>query len=703
MTVTPDDDAIRFDSLEDMLAASLQAIRPPERLTVSEAASKYHFVNLPGTHVGFFSMERTPYLREPQDTLQSLQFTGVVFAGPARAGKSVMHLNWLTTTAICDPADMMFVQMTQSTARNWSKSDFDRLVRESPEVRKRMTPGRMNDNTHDKTFLSGMRVEIKWPAISELSSKTIPRLGLLDYDRMPEDIDGEGNPFDLTRKRAETFQEFGMCMAESSPGYEISDPKWAPSTPHEAPPTKGILALYNRGDRRRWYWQCPSCSEAFEPDFKHLSWPTVEEYPDKMDRAERVEMICPHNGCAIKHEQKRALNIGGRWLRDGETWNADGTITGTPRRSDIASFWLKGPAAGFATWKTLVLKWLTANEEYNRTGSEESLKTTVNTDQGEPYKPKALDAARLPEALKDRIEDWGGSAEAPVVPDGVRFLIKTVDVQARAFVVQTHGVTAAGDFPIIETKKLRNSATLNDRGERLPIDPAARPEDWDVLIEELEQTYPLADDSGRRMAIKIMGCDSGGKAGVTPRAYSFWRRLRDRGDGSHARFHLIKGEGKPDQPRIQTKFPDSNRKDRNAGARGDVPVEFVNTNMLKDQVSAMLGRDIEAPDGIHFGRVRFPAWAEDWLFAQLTAEIRMPNGAWMNPSQKRNEAWDLLVYAVALSMHPSIKIEFVDWTKPPGWAADWDANSLVSAPGQDRRFSTPRSGRSLSDIAGDLG
>ena len=27
----------------------------------------------------------------------------------------------------------------------------------------------------------------------------------------------------------------------------------------------GILSLYNRGDRRRWYWPCPHCGEYFQP------------------------------------------------------------------------------------------------------------------------------------------------------------------------------------------------------------------------------------------------------------------------------------------------------------------------------------------------------------------------------------------------------------------------------------------------------
>jgi phage terminase large subunit GpA-like protein len=148
-----------------------------------------------------------------------------------------------------------------------------------------MVPGRQNDNVHDKRFLSGMRLLIKWPTISELSGKTIPRLWLFDYDRMADNIDKEGDPFDLTRKRAQTYRRFGMTVAESSPGREVENPKWMPTSPHEAPPTRGILALYNRGDRRRWYWRCPQCNDPFEGDFKLLRYPQTSA--DPMDAASR--------------------------------------------------------------------------------------------------------------------------------------------------------------------------------------------------------------------------------------------------------------------------------------------------------------------------------------------------------------------------------------------------------------------------------
>lgn len=692
---------MKYESLEDMLVAAAEAVRPAERITVSEAAERYHIVKNPGQHEGPFSLEKAPYLVEPMDVLTSLDFEGMVFIGPARTGKSAMFINWLCHTAITDPTDMMIVHMAQHTAREWSQTDLAKAIRNSPELKKRMTPGRQNDNVFDKHFISGMRLGITWPTITNLSGKTIPKTWIMDYDREPIDIDKEGDKWTLTKKRSDTFGRYRMNVAETSPGHPVNDPKWMPETPHEAPPCDGLLSVYNDGDRRRWYWRCPQCKSAFEPHRKHLVFPDSD---DPMECAEQVVMVCPNDGFPMEPEMQRELNLGGRWVKEGQMWVPHerltgpdtGKLVGEARRSPIASFWMFGPAAAFTDWGKLVYRLRAAQLKFDKTGSEESEKTVITTDFGEAYVLKATQAARLPEELKDRAEDWGGSAEYPVVPEDVVFLIKTADVQSNAFVIQTHGFTAEGDVAFVDMKKLRKSESVDDNGERLPLDPAARQEDWDLLIAEIEQTYPLNDGSGRQMQIKMMGCDSGGKAGVTARAYNFWRKLRTERPELAARFHLIKGTVSKGAPRISVTWPDSNRKDRHAGARGEIPVQLVQTNEIKDQVSAMLGR---AEPG---GRMRFPIWAKDWLYTQLTTEVRDHKG-WSNPSRRRNEALDLVVYAIALSLHPDINFERINWESPPGFAKDWDDNLLVFGEGEEPNFRPKPMDTDIADLASRLG
>lgn len=703
-----------FLSLEDMIVEAFSAMRPSERLTVTQAAERFHIIRQPGAHSGPWSVKKTPYMAEPQDTLTSLDFTAECFVGPARTGKSASGMNWIVHTVTSDPADMMIVHMTQHTGRDWSKSDLEKMLRHSPEVKKLVTPGRNNDNTFDKEFISGMRLTITWPTANNLSGKTLPRAILMDYDRMPDNIDNEGNAFDLTRKRTTTYKRFGMTLCESSPNpdKEISDPKWTPKTPHQAPPIAGIFEIYNRGDRRWWYWKCLQCGDTFCASFKDFRYPDSDDF---MESAEQVYLPCPHCGFPIKPSMKEELNEKGRWVKDGQIWLPDGKIvdrTGMKAaRSDIASFWLKGPAAAYQDWSSLVLEYLRAEQTYEDTQDETPLRKTITADQGEYYIAKARQSVRKPDELKERAEDWGSSQQEPLVHPEIRFLIATIDVQSTSFVVQVQGFTEHGDMIIIDGFKIRKSARLDADGDPLPVAPFVFKEDWHQIKEAvIDKTYPLGDGSGRHMAIKVVGCDTGGEKGGTFNAYEYWRKLKKDGDGLHRRFVLLKGEGSKTAPRALVRWPESKSQDKMAAARGDIPVLFLNSNPLKDIVSGMLDRRIVDEGEIEQGgMIRFASWFEDWFYSQMTNEVRTTKG-WENTSKRRNEVFDLAYYAIGIALRPhdrtvpyvDIQVDRIDWeTNTPAWALPWNENELVFYP--EKQGNPNQTGKRSSSGFAELG
>lgn len=692
-----------FKSIESMVVVAAEAVRPPERLTVSQAAEKYRFLNNPGSYVGPWKNSMTPYLVEPMDTLTSHEYEGMIFVGSSQSGKTDMFVNFLVHTVMCDPVDMMLIQTAQATARDFSMRRVDRLFRHSKQVGAKLIQKREADNVFDKRFSSGMLLTLSWPSINELSGRPVPRLWLTDYDRMSQDVDGEGTPYALAKARATTFRSHGMVAAESSPGFVINDPLWSPKTKHEAPPTEGILALYNSGDRRKWYWRCVSCFNAFEPSWVNMSYPSSV---DIQEAAEAAVMVCPHCGQRYsqepsdvpgKQEMNQLYTNGGHaaWIGEGQTWTLRGPIVGDRVRTKTASFWMEGVAAVFNDWSNLVSSYLNAEKEYEDTGSEQTLKTVVNTKLGLPYLPKQQAMARMPETIRARARDYGKQ----VVPWGVRFLIACVDVQKNRFVVQVHGIGSEKDVWIVDRFEVKYSKrTQEDRaGQLCYINPGAYPEDWRLLQQEVMlKTYPLADESGRHMPIRMTFCDSGGKEGVTQNAYNFVRWLRkgyEEGvppsekdmypwkSGMAPRFQLLKGDPNVGSPRVRLGFPDSQRKDRHAGARGEIPVLFINVNVMKNVVDKMLDRSDPG------GRINFPQWLDANFYKELVVEIKNKDGKWENPNKYRNESWDLLVYCASGILHNEIAIEHIDWDRPPLWAAEWDKNELVFDPnGENKPF-----------------
>ncbi|WP_252403651.1 terminase gpA endonuclease subunit [Escherichia coli] len=407
---------------------------PPRRMPISEAVKKFMRVPKGAGNSVPWDPELTPYIIEPMNCLASREYDAVIFVGPARTGKTIGLIDgWIVYTIVCDPSDMLVVQMTEDKAREHSKKRLDRTFRSSAAVKKRMSPRRNDNNVHDKTFRDGSFLKIGWPSVNIMSSSDYRFVALTDYDRFPENIDSEGDGFSLASKRTTTFMSAGMTLVESSPGRDICDSKWRRKSPHEAPPTTGILSLYNRGDRRRWYWSCPHCGEYFQPAMDAMTGYRNE--PDPFKASEAAYLLCPHCSGIITAEKKRELNSAGVWLREGQVIDRNGNVSGEPRRSRIASFWMEGPAAAYQTWAQLVYKLLTAEQEYEATGSEETLRAVINTDWGLPYLPRASMEQRKSELLEQRAEPVPSRS----VPDGINFLVATVDVQAgrhRRFVVQ---------------------------------------------------------------------------------------------------------------------------------------------------------------------------------------------------------------------------------------------------------------------------
>ncbi|TXH56559.1 MAG: terminase [Desulfurellales bacterium] len=662
-----------------------QMYLPPEDITVSEGIARTLV-----TAGGAYKPQLTPYMSGPADMLDSRRYSTVVFLGPGRTGKTVTLIDgWIARNVRYAPGDMLVVQASQDLARYYSKIRISRMIESSPEVRARLSPRRQDDNTFDKVFRSGMVLSIGWPSGAQLSGRDFRYVAATEYDLAADDVDDEGSLYALASKRIETYLSAGKIVLESSVRREYRDANWrAPAgSPHMAPPATGITGLYNSGTRCWYYWRCPDCHEwiALNPDV-HVMFglPPMEQIVSDLADADPGEWArdfavvgCRHCGGAIREQSKRALNVGGAWVPDGCSIRGAGEIQGEARETKIASFHISSVAAAYQSWAALLEKYAVAIQAYIRTGDEVDIKSTVNLDQGRAYLPLSVRRQRDNNALQARDESW----PEQTVPEGVRFLTAQIDIQAGKtprFVIQVHGVGVNRERWVIDRYALKSSA--RPTGEEKdgvpvmhPLDPASFTEDWDRLIDKvIDRRYPLADGSGRTMPIRMVVCDSGGKAGVTRRAYEFWRRLRTQ--GKHHRFRLVKGAERESvtAKTIDETYPDArNRVDRNSGAAGDVPVLIVNVTAIKDLVMADVWRDTPGPGYYHF-----PNWLPTSFFDEFDAEHR-GDKRWERDGKRSNESIDLSVYGeVALIRLGADKI---NWLAPPPWAETWDRNPDVRA------------------------
>ena len=667
------------------------ALKSPKRVSVSQGAAQTLVIRQTGQAGGEWDATETPYMVEPMDMLASRQHEAVVFAGPARTGKTAgLLLGWMSHNVVNDPGDMLFIQMTKENARTFSKTDVDRAIRNSPHVQALKSSRAIDSNTFDTMFRHGMWLRIAWPTVTNVSGSTYRYVAITDIDRIEnaENVDGEGPLFDLAKKRTATFLSRGMTLVESSPGKPVIDPLWKPVTPHEAPPVGGILGLYNRSDRRRWYWRCPDCHDHFEaapgaalfnlpPDAHLLEDVRTMDIPMMAAKWNRV--VCPVCGSVIAPKWKALLNN----PANGAMWMPDTAADGMPMRSTIAGFWLGGVAATFQSWQSIVEQYLYGLREYALNGSEEKLKQTVNTDQGMPYMSRHLaDAAAGVNRPKDRAEK---GLQRYMVPDETRCLCASIDVQGGVnsrFEGQIVAIGARGEKWVIDRFDIRLSDREGMGADKAPIDPASHAEDWDVLTRRLFRSTWRTSRLGYEMKLKFAVVDTGGEDGVTHNAYAWYRRLRKLGLAD--RVILYKGASTPNAPIIKESMVGKVREGDN---KGDIPLLICNPNLLSDMVFADLKRPSPGPGYIHLPMPRHPSlnpdgWVSQSVFDELEAEVRGADGKWTQV-RKRNEWFDLMRMVYAGMLYKRID-KIMDWNNVPPWLAPLSSNTEVIF-AEDRR------------------
>ncbi len=664
-----------------IVSAALESLRPPRRIRISEAAEKHRRLNNPGSYVGPWRNAMAPYLVEPTDRFQDRAVEIVVLVGPSQFGKTEIPLNVVGHAAKYAAKGILIVTATKDLARDFSRRRIARsLIAESPDLADELGDERSDDTVEEKVFRNGTAVSIAWPTTSQLASRPMQVVIVDERDSMPDDIAGEGDPVYLARGRIKTFGSHGKVGVLSSPKREDRT---------------GIVALYEEGDRCLWHVKCPHCAGYFTPGFDadrkpttgHLDW---EKGADAARARETAHLVCPLNGCVIEEREKAGMNATGVWLGEGQSIDADGTISGARRRSQIASYWFCGLASTFVKWGAIASALVTAERDFEITGDETKLKAVWNTDFGFPYRAATSGAPALTDAdVAKRMTD---GHKLRLVPAGAVCLVAAVDVQARSFEVMVRAFGEGLESWLVDRYSILQLADGVTR-----IDPAGNLAHWETITDRVcYARYPVA--GGGSLAIMTTAVDTGGLPGVDPNARQWWWKARAAGL-TPANLTLVKGGKDIQAPTVSRPTWLATNKDGKPNMEG--PALFVaNVHRIKDALDVRLRRSASGAGAIHF-----PSDLERAYLAEVTAEEKR-GGVW-EKLRPRNETWDLLVYTEAALIRHGGERSDLGWV--PAWArvqaeAANVANAVRGRPATAHGVRAAGSpvGASVDDIAGAL-
>lgn len=389
--------------LNGAIAKALAGMKPPDDLTVTQWAERHRRLSSEASaEPGPWRTSRTPYLREPMDAFTDPKVRHIVMVAASQVGKSELELNIIGYIIDEDPGSILFVHPTTIDAKEFSKLRIAPEIRDCPTLRRKVSAPKSRDSGNtllQKTYPGGILTMCGSTEAHALASKPIRYVLGDERDRWATSAGNEGDPWELAMARQTTFY--------NAKAVEVSTPTVKNAS--------AIEASYGEGTMERWKSRCPHCGQYHEIQWEHIRYDYEESVVNhkKVYKVKSVWYNCP--GCGCISDEATMKRAPAHWEADNPAAYAQG----------VRSFWLNAFVSQWASWASIVLKYL------NAIGNSRKLQVVYNTcfgllweDRGDLEDEDSLMGRREiePYGLKE-----GGT---PVeLPDGVLVLTAGVDTQ----------------------------------------------------------------------------------------------------------------------------------------------------------------------------------------------------------------------------------------------------------------------------------
>ena len=493
-------------------------------VTVSEWADKNRVLDaMTSAERGQWRTSRTPYLRGIMDVFTDPKIEKVTLMKSTQVGGTEAMLNCLAFCMDQDPGPALYVKPTDILAKSDCTDRIQPMVNSSPALKAHITGW---DDDIQKLFvkLDHMILYLAGSnSPSSLASKSIRYLFLDEVDKFPMFAGREASPIDLAEERTRTFWN-RRIMECSTPttrdGY--------------------IFRSYEKSDKRWYYVPCPHCGEFQTLSFSHIKWPSEAVEPDHIKNEALARYFCDVCGGKIDDTQKIAMVLKGQWLKDGQTIDKNGVISGNPPHNFHAGFWINALYSPWLTFSDIACKFLNSKNE------PEKLMNFVNSWLGEIWEEKIQETK--PQQLRKHAQTYLKGT----VPDGVFLLTAGVDVQKDHFYYVVRGWGLGWESWLVSAKRV---------------------ETWEDVILDLFTTY-YPREHGQQSFPVIMTCiDSGFNA------YDVYDVCRNWRDCSRATKGHDVLTGVPYNAVNIEKFPGTNRP-----IPGGLQLYHLDTNYFKNKL-----------------------------------------------------------------------------------------------------------------------
>ncbi|MGB0696732.1 MAG: terminase gpA endonuclease subunit [Rhodospirillaceae bacterium] len=487
----------------------------------------------------------------------------------ARTGFTLILSAALLRELQTNPGPLALVFPGQTMCDDMAKTSIEPLLRDNAQIGDLLTIPLDSQRHKAGTYpVPGGSLKIR-PMVARTLRGFGFRIVVIDeLDQCPTDLEGEGDPVTLSRKRCETFQRDQMLLVGGSPStYD------------------GLTAKhFSAGTREIWAVQCPHCDDHFSYGFERDR--TIEMLGDdavlpvpvtglkfKREGGLKVWLDCPSCGATIDETEKDRLNSRGKFV-------------GCNPEPDPGhrSFWIWSAYSENVSWSGIV------NEFLSVKSNPAHLKAWVNTTLGMPW-AEASDRIKASDIKSSDFGDAAGDA----LPDDAVLVTVGVDCQKDRLEAIRTAFGPNGEAWIVDHAVLRGDTNL----------PESHPDSpWGALEEY--RLRPSQHPKWGRLPVTAMCVDHGYRSQMVER----FVRPRFR-QGVYA----VKGASNVPN----TVVPTRNQMERKVNGEPAI----IDVNAIKNEIYTGLLLDPGVPGKLNVPNPGARDWCTQDFWKQLRAEERV--------------------------------------------------------------------------------
>ena len=599
--------------IKDVIAHLFKELKPKPKTNTLEFAKKYGVLSaensaVTGRFVPF------PYQEDILRDMSDDDIEMFIWMKSTRTGYTRLISYAMAYNIVEDPCPQLVFQPNDKKAGEFSKKELKPMLRDMPTVGDRILKTREDNNLNFKAYSGGF-IEIRGgKSANNYASATAKKIFFDEYDRFPDDVEGEGDPLDLGVKRTESYWN-GSVFAGSTPtikGHSKIDMR------------------FNETDMRFRYLPCPYCNHYQILEFKNFVWD--REYRQGVDThlTNTTKLKCLECEKLIDHKHKKKMDLKGKWKqtqnffccdewqdpKENQIWDDKGEAL--CKTCELTAEYNRNgrKKRGYHIWAGYSFQpnttWIKIAETFvSALGNVEKMKSFKNTWLGETWEEDSVTLNS--NKLMESIENYN------TVPDSAKIILMVCDTQGDRL---EYLITSWSDGET--SHNITSGKIMGD-----PINQYV----WDEL-KKISQTK-LTTDSGKSVEIFKTFIDMGGNR--TDSVKKFVRKNSNK-------FIMLKGDS-------------HEQKENDARPVGSLKVSsaekdkilWVATTKAKDIVFERLALKSNEAGYIHHNT----SFDNEW-FEQITSEkkvFKKNKRGFIEQTyiktRDRNEALDLLVYQLA--------------------------------------------------------